>query len=129
MPPGGGGGGDRDSGGEAAAAVAQGSKAAYKARKHDAIALMGSLLDAWCAADAEAYEAWRALFRSRCKKEQDDLSDCLLQGLYVLRKPRVEARAKAIKRAIAVAKRASKAAQTRATKAQRSAAKAAAAHK
>jgi len=134
---GGGGDGDRDSGGEAVAAVAaaaavapaQGSKAAYKARKHDAIALMGSLLDAWCAADAGAYEAWRALFRSRCKKEQDDLSDCLLQGLYVLRKPRVEARAKATKRAIAVAKRAGKAAQTRATKAQRSAAKAAAAHK
>ena len=130
---GGGGDGDRDSGGEAAAAAAlvpaQGSKAAYKARKHDAIALMGSLLDAWCAADAGAYEAWRALFRSRCKKEQDDLSDCLLQGLYVLRKPRVEARAKATKRAIAVAKRASKAAQTRATKAQRTAAKAAAAHR
>lgn len=87
-----------------------GSKAAYKARKHDAIALMGTLLDEWCAVDLDAYASWRALFAGSCKKEQDDLSDCLLQGLYVLRKPRVEARTKAVKRAVKVAKRASKAA-------------------
>lgn len=92
------------------ASPAQGSKAAYKARKHDAIALTGTLLDRWCAADASAYALWRTLFQSSCKKEQDDLSDCLLQGLYVLRKPLVAAQAKAVKRAVAQAKRASKAA-------------------
>lgn len=88
----------------------QGSKAAYKARKHDAIALASTLLDTWCAADAATYDRWRTLFGDSNKKEQDDLSDCLLQGLYVLRKPMVEARTKASKRAVAVAKRASKAA-------------------
>lgn len=102
---------------------AQGSKAAYKARKHDAIALTGTLLDTWCAADANAYALWRTHFQSSCKKEQDDLSDCLLQGLYVLRKPLVAAQTKAVKRAVAQAKRASKAASKAATKAGKTAGK------
>ena len=102
---------------------AQGSKAAYKARKHDAIALTSTLLDRWCAADASAYALWRTHFQSSCKKEQDDLSDCLLQGLYVLRKPLVAAQTKAVKRAVAQAKRASKAASKAATKAGKTAGK------
>lgn len=106
--------------------ASQGSKAAYKARKHDAIALMDTLLDRWCAADASAYALWRTHFQSSCKKEQDDLSDCLLQGLYVLRKPLVAAQAKAVKRAVAQAKRASKAAGKAATTAAKMANKAAA---
>lgn len=116
----GGGGGGNDGGAgttdpPAGSPPAQGSKAAYKARKHDAIALTGTLLDTWCAADASAYANWRTLFQSSCKKEQDDLSDCLLQGLYVLRKPLVAAHAKAVKQAVAQAKRASKAATKAAT--------------
>lgn len=87
----------------------QGSKAAYKARKHDAIALASQLLDDWCAADP-AYEPWRALFAGSCKKAKDDLSDCLLQGMYVMRRPLVEAQTKARKAAAKVAKRAAKAA-------------------
>ena len=116
---GGGGGGDDGGAGTtdppAGSPPAQGSKAAYKARKHDAIALTGTLLDTWCAADASTYANWRTLFQSSCKKEQDDLSDCLLQGLYVLRKPLVAAHAKAVKQAVAQAKRASKAATKAAT--------------
>ena len=115
---GGGGGGDGGAGTTDPATgspPAQGSKAAYKARKHDAIALTGTLLDTWCAADASAYANWRTLFQSSCKKEQDDLSDCLLQGLYVLRKPLVAAQAKAVKQAVAQAKRACKAATKAAT--------------
>ena len=50
---------------------------------------------------------------------QDDLSDCLLQGLYVLRKPIVEARQSAMKKAVKVALRASKAANSVAKKAQK----------
>ena len=120
---GGGGGGGGECEGEAGTTntagtpPAQGSKAAYKARKHDAIALTGTLLDTWCAADASAFALWRTHFQSSCKKEQDDLSDCLLQGLYVLRKPLVAAQAKAVKRAVAQAKRASKAAGKAASKA------------
>ena len=108
-----------------AVAPAQGSKAAYKARKHDAIALADTLLDAWCGTDATAYEPWRMNFRASCKKEQDDLSDCLLQGLYVLRKPLVAAQAKAVKKAVAQAKRARKAASKAATTAEKAADKAA----
>jgi hypothetical protein len=126
---GGGGGGDDGGAGAtdppAGSPPAQGSKAAYKARKHDAIALTGTLLDRWCAADASAYALWRTHFQSSCKKEQDDLSDCLLQGLYVLRKPLVAAQAKAVKRAVAQAKRASKAASKAAGKAATTASKAA----
>ena len=85
-------------------------KAAYKQRKHDAIQLMHTLLQEWSQDDAATYEPWLQHFSSRCKKEQDDLSDCLLQGLYVLRKPIIEASKKANKTAITISKRAHKAA-------------------
>ena len=91
--------------------TSKGKKNAYKIRKQNAIALTSTLLDKWCAQDPDTFLKWRTHFQNSNKKEQDDLSDCLLQGLYVLRKEYDAKRTKAIKLSIRMAKHASKAAK------------------
>jgi hypothetical protein len=65
-------------------------KLQYKQRKKDAIALTGKVLAQWQAEDSvtpderTALVAWHTKLRDSCVKEQDDLSDSFLQGLYVL---------------------------------------------
>ena len=52
---------------------------AYRARKLQAIQDAQTLLTKW----PDTAE-WQKLFEGSCMKEKDDLSDCLLQGLYTL---------------------------------------------
>lgn len=67
------------------------SKSNYKQRKKDAIALTNVLLQQWQTAahaqgttDSTVWASWIHKMTSSNIKEQDDLSDSLLQGLYVL---------------------------------------------
>ena len=66
-------------------------KSAYKQRKQEAIVLTRELLAQWHtnAATPTAKRQlceWIGLLESSCVKEQDDLSDSMLQGLFVLRR-------------------------------------------
>lgn len=81
---------------------AKNAKSKYKQRKRDAIALTGRLLAQWDTAkddattqattqeptqeptQATSLRTWRTLLDTSCTKEQDDLSDSFLQGLYVV---------------------------------------------
>ena len=67
------------------------AKSNYKQRKKDAIALTKNLLQQWKTdgnetQDVHALEEWIQKMNNSCVKEQDDLSDSFLQGLYVLEK-------------------------------------------
>jgi len=67
------------------------AKSNYKQRKKDAIALTNKLLRQWktesCTpTEMHTWTRWIEKMESSCVKEQDDLSDSFLQGLYVLRK-------------------------------------------
>lgn len=66
-------------------------KSNYKQRKKDAIALTNVLLQQWQTkatdtSDCTAWASWIQKMATSCVKEQDDLSDSFLQGLYVLQK-------------------------------------------
>lgn len=66
-------------------------KAAYKQRKRAAIELAGKLLRQWHADTPDETTRrrlgeWRQLLDTSCVKEQDDLSDAFLQGLFVQRR-------------------------------------------
>ena len=63
-----------------------GGKPTYKDRKKAAISLTHTLLTRWHDDDPTATTTWRDLMATSCTKEQDDLSDSFLQGLYVIRK-------------------------------------------
>lgn len=96
----------------------EGEKQSYKERKQNAISTTTKLLHEWSEENVHDFKTWKSLFDTSNKKKQDDLSDCLLQGLYVLRKPIVEARQHANKKAVKIALRASKTALTAAKKVQ-----------
>jgi hypothetical protein len=66
------------------------SKSNYKQRKKDAIALANKLLRQWKSesstpTELQTWTRWIEQMERSCAKEQDDLSDSLLQGLYVFR--------------------------------------------
>lgn len=64
---------------------ASSARTSYKTRKKDAIALANRLLALWqTLSPSDLWDKWRALLAQSCAKEQDDLSDCLLQGIYVM---------------------------------------------
>jgi hypothetical protein len=70
-------------------------KAAYKARKKEAIALATNILHQWheqsrSPDSKRQVRQWQHLLSSSCMKEQDDLSDSMLQGLFVLRRDGID---------------------------------------